>query len=84
MSGYNHTGTFQEMRTFKRWLLVIDGEEVAFLRKRDAFSTARLIMYLAPGLRLIEETTCRFRTGGRRQPDQKFRIDLTDRIPSRY
>lgn len=82
MSGYKYTGgPFGEsVRTWNRWILVVDGEETEFDRKRHALLCAAASK--AKGLRteLFQETVMRFRRGGEWIHDNTFRIDITNRI----
>ena len=82
MSGYRLTGGpfGEKVRSWKRWILVVDGEEIPFDRKRLALMCASVSHSMGRPVRLFEETKMRFVRGGEWKTDKKFRIDISDRI----
>lgn len=82
MSSYKYTGgPFGEsIRTWNRWILVVDSEETEFDRKKHALLCAATSR--AKGLRteLFQETVMRFRRGGEWIHDEVYRIDISNRI----
>lgn len=80
MSSYKPAGLFMQARTFKRWILVCDGEESPFHRKSLALLALQPCRERCKEVRLYEETTIRYRTGTHWDHDDKIRTDITDRI----
>ena len=81
MSGYKYTGgPFGEsVRTWNRWILVVDGEETKFERKRHALLCAAASRVKGLRTELFQETVMRFRRGGETH-DEVFRIDISNQI----
>ena len=82
MSGYKYTGgPFGEsVRTWNRWILVVDGEETEFDLKRHALMCAAVSKARGLHTALFQETVMRVRRGGEWTHDDTFRIDISNRI----
>lgn len=82
MSGYKYTGgpIGESVRTWNRWILVVDGEETEFDRKKHALLCAAASRTKGLRTELFQETMMRFRRGGERIHDDVFRIDISNQI----
>lgn len=83
MSKFKYTGGpfGEKVRTWKKWIVVVDGEEFPFDRMKHALMCAAVSRLRNVPTELFEETTMRFVRGGEWQHDEKFRIDISNRIP---
>ena len=73
---------FASMRTIRKWIVVIDGEEFPFDRKKHAFMSASLAKSRGLDTKLIEDTTLRFRSPAAIEyHDEKYQIDISNQIP---
>ena len=71
------------MRTIRKWILVCDGDETVFDRKKHALLCAPVCRMRYHEVKLLEQTTLRYRGGMIRcpHPDQTYRIDISNQIP---
>ncbi|MBR2093896.1 MAG: hypothetical protein IJ904_07680 [Candidatus Methanomethylophilaceae archaeon] len=81
MNAYKYTGgPFGEsVRTWNRWILVVNGEETRFDRKKHALLCAAASKARGLHTELFQETVMRFRRGGEIH-DEVFRIDISNRL----
>jgi len=69
------------MRTSRQWIVVIGGDEIVFHRKDLALLSAATAQSAYSGVRLLERTTLRFRSGcGLERSEKSFDIEITNRI----
>ena len=69
-------------RTIRKWIVVIDGEEFPFNRKKHAFMSAAVAKSLGFDTKLIEDTTLRFRSPAAVEfHEENFQIDISNQIP---
>ena len=81
MTRYKHAGIFTKCRTFKRWILVIDGEEIKFNQRKLAFLCAEASIQNRQKTQLFEETIMRFISPADIHGQEKsFRIDITYKL----
>lgn len=83
MSRYKTIGslgnTFR-LRCVHSWILTLpDGEEAKFTNRRLAFMGAKAAISQGLDIKLEEETLMRFNKDGN-VSDEKFRIDMTERV----
>lgn len=69
------------MRTIRKWVLVCDGDETVFDRKKHALLCAPVCRMKYRKVKLLEQTTLRYRGGMCPHPDQTYRIDISNQIP---
>ena len=82
MTKYKYAGIFTQCRTIRRWIVVIDGEEFPFDRKKHAFMSAALAKSRGLDTKLIEDTTLKFRSPAAIDfHEEKFQIDISNQIP---
>ena len=81
MTRYKHCGPFALQRTIRKWIVVIDGEEIPFNRKKLALLSASCAKAKGLEVKLLEETTLRQRSPAWLEVhDETFRIDITNQI----
>ena len=70
------------MRKAVKWILVVDGEEFPFSRKKLAILSGRAALSKGCRTELFEETVLRFRSGFLNHPEEnkKYRIDITNKL----
>ena len=81
-SRYKDIGGFRQMRKAVKWILVVDGEEFPFSRKKLAILSGRAALSKGCRTELFEETVLRFRSGFLNHPEEnkKYRIDITNKL----
>ena len=79
-NGYRVIGLFHKARTIRRWVVVIDGEEIPFHNRRLAFMGALAAKESGKTVSVLEETTVRNTFGMGNRHDDTFRIDLTYKL----
>ena len=73
-------GNTVRLRTDCTWIITFpDGEETKFKDKRLAIMGAKAALSLGNDIKLEEETLMRFNKYGKVE-DEKFRIDMTERV----
>ena len=73
-------GNTVRLRTDKTWIITFpDREEVKFKSQRLAIMGAKAALSMGKDIKLEEETLMRFRKSGKVK-DEKFRIDITERV----
>lgn len=73
-------GNTVRVRTDRTWIITFpDGDEVKFHNQRHAIMSAKASLALGKDIKLEEETLIRFNKYGDVN-DEKFRIDMTERI----
>jgi len=73
-------GNTVRLRTDSTWIITFpDGEEAKFKNKRLAIMGAKAALSLGKDIKLEEETLMRFNKDGEVE-DEKFRIDMTERV----
>ena len=73
-------GNTVRVRTDRTWIIIFpDGDEVKFHDQRLAIISAKAALALGKDIKLEEETLIRFNKYGKVN-DEKFRIDMTERI----
>lgn len=81
MTRYKYCGPFALQRTIRRWIVVIDGEEIPFNKKKLALFSASHALANGLEVKLVEETTLRQRSPAWLEVhDETFRIDITNQI----
>ena len=82
MTKFKYTGIFTLSRTIRRWIVVADGEEFPFDRKKHALMAAAACRATGLETKLIEDTTLRFRSPAAIDfHEEKFQIDISNQIP---
>lgn len=78
-SRYKSIGGFRQMRKAVKWILVVNGEEFPFGRKKLAILSGKAALSKGCRTELFEETVLRFRSGCLNHPEEnrKFRINIT-------
>ena len=73
-------GNVVRVRTDRTWIITFpDGDEVKFHNQRHAIMSAKASLALGKDIKLEEETLIRFNKSGDVN-DEKFRIDMTERV----
>ena len=73
-------GNTVRVRTDRTWIITFpDGDEVKFHNQRHAIMSAKALLALGKNIKLEEETLIRFTKSGNVN-DEKFRIDITERV----
>jgi len=73
-------GNTVRLRTDRTWIITFpDGEEAKFKNQRLAIMGAKASLSLGKDIKLEEETLMRFNKDGKME-DEKFRIDMTERV----
>lgn len=73
-------GNSVRLRTDRTWIITFpDGEEVKFKNQRLAIIGAKAALSHEKNIKLEEETLMRFNKDGKVK-DEKFRIDMTERV----
>lgn len=73
-------GNTVRVRNEKTWIITFpDGEETKFKNLRHAIMGAKAALSLGKDIKLEEETLIRFNKYGNVH-DEKFRIDMTERV----
>lgn len=82
MTKYKYAGIFTLCRTIRRWIVIADGEEFPFNKKKYALMAAAASRARGKETKLIEDTTLRFRSPAAIDfHDEKFQIDISNQIP---
>lgn len=79
---YKDIGGFRQMRKAVRWIVVINGEEFPFSRKKHAILSGKTALSQGCRTELIEETELRFRSGCSARPKEnlRYRINISNQL----
>ena len=81
MTKFKYAGIFTLCRTIRRWIVIADGEEFPFDRKKHALMAASACRSRGLETKLMEDTTLRFRSPAAIDfHDEKFQIDISNQI----
>ena len=79
-NAFGALGNTVRVRTDRTWIITFpDGDEVKFHNQRHAIMAAKASLALGKDIKLEEETLIRFNKYGDVN-DEKFRIDMTERV----